>query len=249
MKIITVLLTIVLLSCDNGPKKKLQRKNFNDKIIESYFINDSLPDGISKYYDLNGRLESVITFSKGLKNGIAINYYYNGKTHDSSFYQMGKKNGEHFVFDSAGKLIYEDYYFHGQQLGGQIFYRNGNPFQYVFNTFEKKIIYSCEYDSIGMSAFSGEIINANIFSSSIDGKKGYGVFAYLLNPPKIQIKYSLGIIDVQNHEKKLVSFDNKRIFVDTILNAAPNGWKYFMSAEYVDTLNNLNKVYIHTLEF
>ena len=98
MKIISVFfLAIVLLSCGKEPKKKLQRKFFNGKIIESNFINDCLPDGVSKYYDLDGRLESIITFSKGLKNGSAINYYDNGTIHDSSFYQMGTKNGNHLV--------------------------------------------------------------------------------------------------------------------------------------------------------
>ena len=239
----------LLISCNNN-NGLVSKKKIDGKIIESGFINDSIFDGVTKFYDLNNHLESKIHFTKGIKNGIALNYHANGKVFDSSFYKNGFKNGSHYVYDTLGQLIYIDYYFNGHQFGGQTFFKDNKPFQYVFNNFEKKNIFSCGYDTIGIFAYNGDIINANIYTDKINGTETYGLFAYFLNPPNIQVKYSLGITEQRlDTRKTLSSFDNSKVFIDTFLNKPPVGWKYYMSAEYNDTVNNQKKFYFTTLEY
>jgi len=241
-------IVLLLIGCNND--NDVTKKMVKNKIIESNFINDSIYHGVTKIYDSNYHLESKITFSRGIRNGESVNYYMNGKISDSSFYRAGLKNGYNYVFDSTGQLIYINYFFYGHQFGEEFFFRNYRPYQYIFKNFEKKNIFSCGYDSIGIFAYSGEIINATIYGTTVNKMPNYGLFAYFLNPPHVQIIYSLGVIQQKtNTNKKILVFDNKKFFIDTILSIPPVGWKYYISAEYNDSLNNLKKTYISTLEF
>ncbi|MBL7741329.1 MAG: hypothetical protein JNK14_19045 [Chitinophagaceae bacterium] len=247
-KFIYLLFSVSLLSCESQ-KIKREKKPFDNKIIESSFINDSTFDGPTNYYSTDGLLESTINFTKGIKNGPALNFYPNGKILDSSFYENGVKTGNHYIFDSSGQLYYKNYYYYGHILGGHTFYRNKKPYQYQFRNFEQQIIYSCGYDSLGMTGYNGELINLYLASIKSDNAPYLEMFAYFIHPPTIQIDWSLGLIEENTNIKKdLLAFNNDRVFIDTVLPKPQAGWKYYLAANYNDSLNGIKEYYINILE-
>jgi hypothetical protein len=248
MKGITILIfVIILISCSN--QESVQKKEVGNKIVESNFIEDSIFNGPTKYYNLDGRLESLIYYSRGIKNGIGLNFHHNGKVHDSSNYYNGLENGWHYVYDSTGQLTFRDYFFFGQRIGEEIHYRNGKPLEFSFSNLEKKKLYSCGYDSIGLVGFSGNILNVSSYSIYIDGVKRQGIFTYLIFPPTINIKYSLGLInEATNQKSELFQLNSFGFFKDTLLPLPKNGWKYYVAVDYEDTVNKSEKVFINVIE-
>lgn len=249
MKLICWLFIALIIGCKNG-QQKIERRKIGNYFVESIFINDSVYHGTTKFFSLKGELESKIHFINGTKDGIAINYHKNGNIHDSSFYVNGLKNGDHFVFDSSGELIYQDFYVSGHRLGGHVLYKKQKVYQYIFSNFEKKNIYSCIYDSIGVKQFSGDILNTTIYTTNINNTPCYGLFVYLIYPPNIFVKYTLGIEDtVRKIKKDLQVFSKDRIFIDTVLEIPRKSEQYFVSAEYNDTVNKFHKIYVDKLEW
>lgn len=249
MKVICWALITLIIGCSNE-RRKFEKREVDNYIVEGIFINDSVYEGLTKFFSLKGELKSKINFMNGKKNGIAVNYFDNGNIHDSCFYENGLKNGDHFVFDSSGNLVYQDFYVQGYRIGGQVFYKNKEVWQYIFSNFEKKNIYSCIYDSIGVKQFGGEILNTSIYTTNINNSTYYGLFFYLIYPPNISVKYTLGIEDIDTKTKKeLHVFPKRGIFVDTILAIPAKSEKYFVSAEYNDTTNKFHKVYVDRLEW
>jgi antitoxin component YwqK of YwqJK toxin-antitoxin module len=253
MRWITIfVIVIVVLSCKSNPgERKFKRVDMFNRMVEGHFTNDSIVDGEFKYYTYTNYLDSKITFSHGQKNGVAVNYYPNGSIWDSSFYKSGVKHGHHYVFDSLNRLVYRDYYFYGQTLGGQIFYKRNRINRYVFHDFEKNQLYEGLYDSTGaLYKYGGEIVNANLYQVNKNSLSNYGVFAYLLDPPNVTIKYTLGLIeDITDDKKELATFVNERVFIDTIVPEPGMGWNYYIAADYNDTINNYHKVFLTVLKW
>jgi antitoxin component YwqK of YwqJK toxin-antitoxin module len=240
-------LTILLISCNN--KKDVQKKRVGDKIIETNFVEDSLFDGPTKYYNVDGQLESLIYYSKGKKNGFGINFYNNGKVHDSSTYLNGVKNGWHFVYDSTGELSFKDYFFYDLKVGEEIFYKHGKPSEFNFSNFERKRIFSCGYDSLGIAGTSGNILNVSTYGVYINNIRQQGIFVYLIQPPDIRVNYSLGLINERTNEKnELLKLKNTTFFKDTALTIPKEGWKYYVAAHYNDTANKFEKIFLNIIE-
>jgi antitoxin component YwqK of YwqJK toxin-antitoxin module len=243
-------LLFITFSCSKKGKE-FKRKDINNRIVEGYFINDTIYDGVIKYYTYTGYLEGKATFQNGIKNGFAINYYPNGNIWDSSFYMHGLRNGYHYVFDSFKNLTYRDFYFYGHRLGEQIIYKNGKISKYVFSNFEKQQLYEGLYDSSEiLFRYGGEIINASLYKATKDAIPSFGVFSYFLNPPHVNIKYSLGVIEEKTeYRKELIIFNNGRVFTDTILAEPTPGWNYYINADYNDTLSKYKKTFLTVLKW
>ncbi|MBS4064319.1 MAG: hypothetical protein KGZ74_07145 [Chitinophagaceae bacterium] len=225
------------------------KKKIGDYIVESKFKNDSIPDGLTKYYNLNGQLRSMFNFSDGVKNGAALNYNDNGKVHDSINYSYGKMNGWHYVYDTLGQLVFKNYFFFGQRIGEEIFYKNDSIKAFAFINFEKKRIFSCAYDSIGITGASGDILHVSSYGINSDNRRQQGVFVYLIYPPKVFVKYSLGIINEETKERKeTLVLQSSNFFWDTILPAPNKNWKYYVSAQYIDSINKVNEVNVSIIE-
>lgn len=251
-KCIFFIILIVALQCKQGDSdKKFKAINTNEGRMEGTFINDSIMEGEFIYYSNTGYKQQKLTFSNGIKNGTSITYYSNGNIWDSSFNKMGEKHGYHFVYDSMGKLIYRDYYYYGQRFGGQTFYNDNKATRYVFNSFDHQQLFDGLYDSSkSIYKYGGEIINANLYKVSLDGAPRYGLFSYLLDPPYVNIDYKMGLINNRTNERKyLATLDNRKIFIDTIVPGPDNGWDYFISADYNDTLRKYKKIFITVLRW
>lgn len=229
---------------------KIKKIDLHNRIIEAPFIDDSVMHGLAMYYTYKGSLESKITYKNGVKNGLAVNYYPNGSLWDSGYYVNGLKHGHHFVFDSLGSLVYQDYYFNGHRLGGQVFFLNSKLSRYVYSNFEKEQLYEGLYDSVGsIYRYGGEIVNANLYYAKKDDKQGVGIFSYFLNPPNVDIEYSIGLIENNTNKKReLVRFYKSREFIDTIVDLPLPGWYYYVAADYNDTSNSYRKIFLTVLK-
>lgn len=246
-RILLIYSTILITGCINEPNAT--KKRIGELIVESRFKNDSIPDGLTKYYSLDGQLRRSCFLSNGIKNGVGINYHANGQIHDSINYSYGKMNGWHYVYKSSGQLEFKNFFFFGQRVGEEVFYKSDTPTRFAFINFEKKRIFSCAYDSIGINGASGDILHVSSYGIYSDTIRQQGIFVYLIYPPMVSVKYSFGTINEETKEKKETApITSKLFFWDTILPPPNAGWKYYVSAQYLDSINKFEKVYFSIIE-
>lgn len=249
MKIILLIfIALMLSSCSK--ERKYEKHQIGSFLIEGNFINDSTMDGKMKYFDASGTLVGVINYQNGIKQGPSLDYYSNGKIQDSVYFIMGLKEGFHYVYDSSGTLNYIDYYLKGHSLGPLFYYSNGEIKKYYFTNFEKQPIYVCSYDSSGrIFDQKGEAIFVTPLFPEVNNKVSLSVFAYLINPPKVNINYLLYMKDsISNKDSLIMKFDNAKVFIDTIFDVPVNNrFTFFYRAEYFDSTNQNKRVFITKL--
>ena len=104
-----VLTTFV--ACSN--KKKVEVKNNDGVVIESYFVDKKNPDtkiGIyNKYYD-DGKILEVSNFKDGKMNGERTLYYPSGKIMQVENYVDNKFEGKFIAYNEDGSLQQEGLY-------------------------------------------------------------------------------------------------------------------------------------------
>lgn len=233
-------------SCNNSKPSKLKIGN---QIIESHFTKDSLFEGETRFYSESGNIQSKMFFTNGMPNGVCINYYSNGKVKDSSLYKVGYQEGYHYVYDSLGKIVYCDFYLHDHLIGDRKYYENGLISNYSFFDYEGRLLYGCDYDSIGVKLFWGDILNVGVNSIHYNDTLKSRIFIYFIKPEKIEIDYTLGFIDSSGNKSELTKLEIlNRISIDTIVNNPPKGLTYYVSLKYNDTINNFQKIYLSDLK-
>ena len=118
MKII--ILTLFLFSCYNGVNTMLLEPNI--EIKRDFFDNGSPRyqftyklgklDGVSKTWDINGNLISIVNYKDGMLSGEWKTFYIGGQLKNSVIYLNGKKNGVELWYHPNGEkqseVIYEN---------------------------------------------------------------------------------------------------------------------------------------------
>jgi|GEM_PF-4909729 len=241
------MVVLCIISCNNNLTREMKIGN---QIVRSNFIQDSILDGETKFYSLDSVLENITFFKQGIPNGLSISFYKNGKIRDSMIYINGFKEGRYHAYDSYGSILYSDYYFHNHLIGERKLYKEGLLSNYSFFDFEGRLLYSCDYDSIGIRRATGEILNANInsvFQGNTDKKR---IFIYFIAPDGVDTDYKIGIVDSSGkYRKELCGLNHlNRMFIDTIVNKLSNNFSYFVSLDYNDRQNDFHKVYIIDLK-
>jgi hypothetical protein len=237
-----------ILSCHDD--KSYGKHRIGNFLVEGNFIKDSIMDGKMKYFDTSGTLVATVIFQNGIKQGPSLDYYLNGKVQDSVFFTRGQKEGFHYIYDSSGELSYIDYYLRGHSIGPVFYYDHGKVKKYYFTNFEKQPIYVCSYDSSGrMFDEKGEVNFVMPLFPEVNNKSGLNIFAYIINPPKVDINYFLYMKDsTLNKDSIIAKFDNSKIIIDTVLNVSTDSrFTYFYKAEYFDSTNQNKKVFITKL--
>ena len=247
-KIIFLILMGAMSNCKNETRSK---RKIGDEYVVAKFINDSIYDGVVDFYNLQGKILSSKAYKNGVLNGSAKNFYPNGKVSDSVNYTFGLLNGFHLAFKTNGELEYLDYYTNGLSVGPQIFYEKGSPHLFYFLNFENTPIYEAHYDSFGkVDKFKGQIINVYPFSAILKSKSACGIFAFMIHPPSVAIKYSVILKNSNtNEQRKVADFDVRQVYLDTVLESPPNGYKYYYRAILTDSLNQVNRVYLNELNY
>lgn len=106
-----MLITITFTACNS--KKKIEIKNNDGIVIESYYVDKKNPDikiGVyNKYYD-DGKILEVASFKDGKLNGERTLYYPSGKIMQKENYVDNKYEGKLTAYFEDGSLQQEAFY-------------------------------------------------------------------------------------------------------------------------------------------
>ena len=251
IKLILFLIICLLanISCFHKKDGQTLRKKEGNDIIEANFINDTIIDGVAKYYR-NENLISVVTYRYDSKFGPAINFYDNGKKKDSMNYINGLLNGNVFHYNIDGKVDRVVSYYYGLLAGDNSLYSSGRPVEYSYRDFNSNILFACSYDSLGrckVGKFGIKAIINTILDD--DDAPAAKVFLYLVKPPNLNTTYQIGLINDKNEIKKQSLLRNDRLFLDTILYRPESGWNYCISTHFENQADSINKLFIERLEW
>lgn len=247
MRYLLVIVGFFLFSCNTktSSSEVLKKKQINGYLVKANFIDDTLINGIASFFK-DDKLSIKEHYKYGIRDGASVSFYSNGNIYDSSNYINGYKNGYYFVYDSSGKLRYECFFYKGDQLGPELGIHNGLITNYYFYSREGEVLYSAEYDSFHQLTQKGSFYNTIPRQFYIGANLYYGVFAYLIYPPKMNVIYEL-ISKKSGQENSLKKF-NQEVFFDTTF--LPNkDEKYFMKIIADDSVSGKGKVYYDELVY
>lgn len=113
------------------PNKKVKDYYINDVLQFEGYLNSESPDvlnGLTKWYDSKGRLESTKNFLNGKLHGKNTYYYSSGNPKQERRYFKGKLSGNYIEYYDIRKRIKLKVHITNQKYNGkfQSFYRNGN---------------------------------------------------------------------------------------------------------------------------
>jgi len=186
-------------ACEN---RKVKRVRVDDVIAEGEISKDTDYNGLIKFYDTaTNHLVMTANYNAGILNGNRKDYYPNGKIKSQLYYENGKINGETKIYDSTGNISETQNIYFDLRVGPSIEYKNKQISQYYFYSLENKELLHIDYGSI--QGKKTEQLNdttfffwhLNDYSTSESNVPKTDLFLYLPNPPKLQFKYSLCIID------------------------------------------------------
>lgn len=117
----------IVESYDNGQIKSITYENKETGLLEGHCVSytedgrlfmeedykDGLRDGLVKYYDAFGNIESIVSYSKGKKQGKLIKYQKMNRPSANPYleyienYENGLLQGMTYVYDDTGQKIIE----------------------------------------------------------------------------------------------------------------------------------------------
>ena len=117
----------IVESYDNGQIKSITYENKEAGLLEGHCVSytedgrlfmeedykDGLRDGLVKYYDAFGNIESIVSYSKGKKQGKLIKYQKMNRPSANPYldyienYENGLLQGMTYVYDDTGQKIIE----------------------------------------------------------------------------------------------------------------------------------------------
>ena len=117
----------IVESYDNGQIKSITYENKETGLLEGHCVSytedgrlfmeedykDGLRDGLVKYYDAFGNIESIVSYSKGKKQGKLIKYQKMNRPSANPYleyienYEDGLLQGMTYVYDDTGQKIIE----------------------------------------------------------------------------------------------------------------------------------------------
>lgn len=234
----------ILINC-NDTKKRVERRQMNGYTIEAHFKDDSIVEGVAKFYQKDGRLVSITNYSDGKKDGVAMNYHSNGERSDSMNFSCGFKNGFQYRYDSLGQLYSIGFEYFDLRMGPQVFLDKGIVNRYFYLDFNKEDLIGCSYDSLGqITEVNFFLTKPKITQVEVDDRKMVELFFYLPNPPNAQITYDVGVTNGGHEDRRLFSVNKSSIIFDTILPRSEEGQYYYVSAHIKNVSGSVNKLFI-----
>lgn len=106
-------------SQQNGVWKYFDR--YGNVETENNYKNGELNGVTTEYYG-NGKVKNVVSYTDGLMEGYYASYYINGQLETHGNYKNGKENGDWYVYYIDGTLQTHDYFLYGAQKGWQAEY-------------------------------------------------------------------------------------------------------------------------------
>ena len=195
-----VYIVLLLYSCQHN--ESTQKEYYDDGILKSEvsLINGSR-HGVSKYFDLNGKLETLERWKHGKLDGITELYFSSGKVKKEILY----------VGDTINNDFYREYYENGQlkvdrNLSSRItkfYYSNGHLMEKQLRNVGDSVVDFVKYNQFGV--IRDDIILNSFLDFSEDTIKIGKKLEIDVNNNSAEFINSDLIVSIYNHKKLVVS--------------------------------------------
>lgn len=216
-----ILILSLICSCSKTNKRRVL---VEDVYAEGDISKDTVFNGLIRFYDTShNRLVMVASYKNGVLDGPRTDYYKNGRPETKIKYENGKINGELIVYDTTGKITEKQNYYYDLLTGPSQSFKNGKISNYAFYSLDNELLFTLDYDKtkkiekINNKSYFFWSINKYTTTTSPDPLNE--LFIYLPNPPLLNLRYSLCIIDKAYTVLKVVKeFDSALYWEKTDLN-------------------------------
>lgn len=101
---------------------------YHDTVIKTLVeVKNGIPDGLTRIYFENGKLEEVRSFREGMMDGKWERWNMQDKKVAEAFYMGNLKHGKWYIWDDQGVLRYDMTYVKGKKSGTWLMFdENGN---------------------------------------------------------------------------------------------------------------------------
>lgn len=219
-RILFILFTIGIASCNIEKERKVK---VDDVFAIGQISKDTIFNGFIKFYDTaTGQLVLTSNYKEGQLDGERIDYYSNNKIKSKVYYKDGKQNGDLITYDSTGHITFKQNFYYDLRVGPSIEYKNDEVDKYYFHSLENKELFYLNYDSIKgkkleqLNDTSFFFWHDNTYSTSDSNDINTDLFLYLPNPPKLNFKYFLCIIDEKYQIRQIIKTFNMKEYWSTI---------------------------------
>lgn len=250
---IFICFSISIVGCIS--KEKMKRISVGEYDMEGEFINDSIPNGLIKYYlPKTNILVASKEFVNGILNGKSTNYHESRVIQIVNF-KFGSENGFGYIFDSSNSfLIQKSYYLMGKRIGPSYSYDSiGNLMSFEFKNFENEVLFSVDCNSIAGKCYSDDLEkleNLNVNESIFNNERRLRVFLYLIYPPKNEVSYQFKYFD--KFEKVLDSISipkrEAQIYWEQYLSYPTDGQKLALVVNRYDSVIKKSQTMITYIE-
>lgn len=220
-RIICILIfSAFIFSCGQSGKRKIK---VDDYIVEGDISEDSVYNGMIKFYDSKGVLVQEALYTNDTLKGHLADYYPSGKIKFTCNYDDGEISGDMVFYDSTGKIKWKQYRYHGLWVGPSLDYDSGKLSRYRFQSFNEDLLMEISYKKIGDKPL--EALNdtnfffwhINTFNSTfkpdVDKQE---LFIFLPDPPGFDFKYSLCIVNKKYEVSEVIKEWSKDKYWDTV---------------------------------
>lgn len=199
-----IIVLMLFTSCSSNSKRRLV---IDGLIAEGNINRDSTYNGMIKFYDsVTNKIVSIAEYRNDTLNGERIDYYPNGQKKAIVYYTEGKENGYATFYDSMGKIEGKQFSYYGLRAGPSISFKNGQPNEFRFYSFDNFLLFYINYDSLKNKKISewednffyitkSKIFEANVGQTYDSTKLRKEYFIYLIEPLGYNFIYSLCLID------------------------------------------------------
>lgn len=227
-----VISLFILFGCrddrgENGFVKKEYYSNGN-LFSEVEYLNDSIKNGVAKFFYKNGQLKEQGTFIDNIKDGVYVAFFENGVIKERGNFRMGKPLGSFYYY-----------------------YPNGNLRLYNAQDYKEDVFYVLKLDTIGQKIKEdGRIISATVSSPSYIEHYVVGdtlILEYCVaQPPGYKTNILIGHYLKNGKVKKMIRAFEKYSIVQSIatyklIANEPGVYVIVNAGELIDSLSKQSK--------
>jgi hypothetical protein len=145
-----IFVSILVISCEDKPKLKVEKYPNGNVKEEAYYLNDSIKHGLHKGYYPDGKLKAEINFVQNKMSGPARYYFPDGQLKSEVHYVDDLLDGEAKWYHSNGQLEIQSFRVKGKEYGSTYFYNaQGKLEAYHCVDFNDDTIYILKFDETG----------------------------------------------------------------------------------------------------
>jgi hypothetical protein len=199
--ILLISLGVLLIGCTqsriDNKSYVITRDAFGNVQSEINYINDTIMDGVAKYYYINKKLKDEIYFTNGLKNGFHKHYTQEGSLVSIIEFREGLQEGYTYWYYPNGNLESKSFWLKGKIFGDAYYYYNTGILEsYRSFDFQMNNRYLIKYDSNGLKIREeGNILGQFLLEGKFDSvpvNKPFIARISVAQPPAYNVNVFIG---------------------------------------------------------